>query len=253
MPVWGLSQKLGGGLVAGAQGDEEVAGDIALGDAENGGQGAVHLDAQVGGLGHLLHVDIDHAGDGAELLADGRGDGEILGVIDGRAGDLDIDRSGEAEVEDLGDDVGRGEEEAEFGELPGKFPAEGAHVVGGGLVVLGEGDEDFAIRGRHDRAIGERQVDAAVGDAHIVQQGLQFGRGNGPADGVFNLGEIVFGLLDAGARGAADVQAELAGVNGGEEVGADLGEEAAGNRRPGAGMPMLTRKRWSRDQSSSPP
>ena len=95
-------------------------------------------------------------------------------------------------------------------------------------MVFVEGDEDFAVGGRHDRAVGEGEIDGGIGDAHVVEDRAEFVFGDDGADHIFDAGETVFGFFDAGAGGGADMQAKLAGVNGGEEVVADKGEEEAG-------------------------
>src|SRR5438445_6569181 len=95
-------------------------------------------------------------------------------------------------------------------------------------MIFLEGDEDLAVGGRDLRAVAERQVDAAVGDADVVEHGLDLARRNPLAEELLDLGEISFGLLEPRARGGADVQADLAGVDGGEKVATDVWEQERG-------------------------
>ena len=82
--------------------------------------------------------------------------------------DLDVDGRGQAEVEHLRRDVRREEEEGLIGELLGERRPHLAHVLLGGEMVLLQSDEDLAVRRGDQRALAERQVEAAVGDADVV-------------------------------------------------------------------------------------
>jgi hypothetical protein len=70
------------------------------------------LDAGVGGAGNVFHVVEQLLGVDAVVLQIG-------------SDDLDVDGRGEAEVEDLGDDVDRQDVEGDAGELAGEDFAEG--------------------------------------------------------------------------------------------------------------------------------
>ena len=103
--------------------------------------------------------------------------------------------------------------------------------VGGGRPVLRlERDQDLAVGRRHERRVAEGQVDAAGGEADVVEDGVDLVGRDRLADHVLDLGEAALGLLEARAGRGADVQAELPGVDRREEVHADQPEEAEGDR-----------------------
>src|SRR5207253_9161670 len=109
------------GLIAGGEGDEQIAGDVFLGEAHLVGHRAIDIHANVGGVDDLLQAEVRGAGDGANISENLSRDLRILiGVGDG-AGDLDVDGSVEAEVENLRGDVGRGEVANELREFFGKI------------------------------------------------------------------------------------------------------------------------------------
>ena len=107
----------GSGLKAGAQGDQQVAGDIALAQADGLREGAVDIQMQRGRVVGLLHVDIDRAGDGANAVGELPRHFVIAELV--AAGDLHVDGRGDTEVENLGDDVGRLKEELSGWEAAG--------------------------------------------------------------------------------------------------------------------------------------
>ena len=156
---------------------------------------------------------------------------------------LHVDRGRQAEVEDLAGDVGRLEVEDAVGEPLRQLLPQPGDVVGRRRVLLLEGDQDLAV-GVADRAVidvgphGERRR-----QPHVVEDQLPLVRGHDLADHVLDLAEDPLGLLDAGARRRPDVQPELAGVDGREEVVA----EPAG---PGPASP--TAKPSSDDQRHGP-
>jgi hypothetical protein len=56
--------------------------------------------------------------------------------------------------------------------------------------------------GGHERAVAQRQVDAAVGDADVVEEGIDLLRRDVALDHLFDAREDALGLLDSGARRA---------------------------------------------------
>ncbi len=221
-----LGLKLGG---AGEDVDGGAA-DVALGVAALEGLGAVDGDLEDGRVVGLLETEIDEAGDLGELLHHGGDDGAVAGVV--VAFDLDVDGSGKAEVEDLGDDVGGKEVEGDAGELAGQAFAEGADVVGGGRVILLEGDHDVGVGGTEETAGGVLGVHGGVGKADVVEDVVHLAGRDGLADGLLDEIAEPSGLLDAGSGLGADVQDEGAVVGGGEEV---LAEERDQEQRDQAG------------------
>ena len=144
---------------------------------------------------------------------------------------LDVDRGGQAEVQNLVGDVGGLEEEDHVGELLVEALAQAVGVLGGGAVVFGfERDQDVAVADAEGRAVAEGEVEAAVGHADVVDDVLDFARRNDLADFVFDFGEDLLGLLDARAGGGAGVQAHGAGIHGREEIAADQRSQAQASR-----------------------
>ena len=207
------------------------------------GAGAVDVEAQGGGVGDLLDVNVDGAGDAGD--AGGKLEGEGVVGFDVAAGDLDIDGRGEAEVEDLADDVGRLGEEDTVGEFTVEALAQGADVVPSRAVFFGvEGDEDFAVGGADGGGVAEGEVHPAGGQADVVEDRNEFIGGNDFADDVFYLVKNALRLLDTHARGSAHVKAELAGVDEREEIASEQRHECgaredADERDGGGGFAVI--------------
>ncbi len=160
------------------------------------------------------------------LRGDALSDREVRVGIE--AGDCDVDRSGRAEVQNLSDDVGGLKEKLNAGEALRQLRAHFVDVVGGGAVLFIELDEDFAVGSAERAGVAVAEIDAAIGDAEIVENGLQFVRRDRLANGGVDLVGEARGFFDAKAGARAEVHADLAGVNFGEEVAAEDEEQAAG-------------------------
>src|SRR5579871_2237213 len=144
---------------------------------------------------------------------------------------LDVDGSGQAEVEDLGGDVGRLEEESQLRELLRQVGAQVLdELVGRGMVFL-EGDEDLSVGGTDGAGGGIGEVDATDGQSDVIEDQVELVGRNGGSDLVFDLGEEAFGLFDAGTGGSTDMESEGAGIHGGKEVLPDVGKEHAGTQK----------------------
>ena len=70
----------------------------------------------------------------------------------------------------------------------------------------------------------------ALVEADIVDDGVQFARGNDAADLALDLGDDLGGVLDAGAGRRAGMQGDLAGIHGGEEILAQERHQQHGHR-----------------------
>ena len=103
-----------------------------------------------------------------------------------------------------------------------------------GRVLFVEGNEDFAVHRADGGGIAQGDVDAAVGQADVVENDVDLVVADDLADGGFDLGEIVLGLLDARAGRGADVQAHLAGIHLREEIHAQSAGTAG--RKPPSGQ-----------------
>ena len=93
------------GLKTAAQRDQQVLRHVALREADLLGLGAVHVEMQLGIIEGLLNPQIDRAGNEFQLVQ--QLFGEIAVGIQIAADDLNVDGSGQAEIQDLGDDVDR--------------------------------------------------------------------------------------------------------------------------------------------------
>jgi hypothetical protein len=166
-------------------------------------------------------VHVRRTGNRSQLLGELLGGGErhLLGA--GRADDLQIHRRRQAEVQDLRRDVGRQKEERGPGVARGQLLAQGVDVALRRRMVGLERDEHLPVRGRNQRALAERQVDAAVGHADVVDQRDDLVGRDDAADRLLDLQEIPFGLLDARAGRAAHVQLDEPGVDRGEKIPPD--------------------------------
>ena len=95
---------------------------------------------------------------------------------------------------------------------------------------VGTVDEDFAV-GRAKRAgVAVTEIDPGIGDAEVVENGLKFVRRDRLANGGVDLVGQARGFFDAQAGAGAEVHADLAGVNFGEEIAAEDKEQAAGEQ-----------------------
>ena len=94
--------------------------------------------------------------------------------LDLRADDLHVDRRRQAEVENLGHDVGRQEGERRAGKLAWQLFAHRLHVARRlGLQAVVQGDQDIRIRRADGSGIGIGHVDAADRQADIVDDRAQ--------------------------------------------------------------------------------
>src|ERR1700730_18925524 len=100
---------MGGGLEAGAQRNEEVVGDVAFGEPHLLRSRAIYGVLQPGLIERLLNMDVNCTGHGTNFVGYPGGDGEIVREV--RSGNLNIDRRGQTEIENLADDIRRFEEE----------------------------------------------------------------------------------------------------------------------------------------------
>lgn len=135
------------------------------------------------------------------------------------ANHLQVDGSGQAEVQDLIGNVGGLEEESRVREFLAQTIAQFDGVIRGGAVVVGlEGNQNIAVAGSQRADIAEGQIETAERDANIIDDGVDFVRWDGVPDFLVDLGKQDFGLFDARAGGRHGVQAHLAGIDGGEEI-----------------------------------
>ena len=125
----------------------------------------------------------------------------------------------------------------------------------GRLVTFLELDLDVAVLRADHAGVVVGHVDAGDRHADIVDHRLDLAGRNDLADRLLHVGELVGGLLDAGADLGADMHQDVAGVDRRKEVAAekrhqqerqrDHGEEAGDEQRPPSPAPSTAdRDRW---------
>src|SRR6266571_1086768 len=204
-------------LETGAERDEKVLRDVAGLHAHGLDARAVDFQEQRGVVKRLLHVHVHGARDVAELIGELFPDQIISALV--HAGYFHVDGRGRAEIQNLRDDVRRLKEELHAREALRKFFAQIVDVRAGGLAAfLPQLDKNLRV-GRSDGAgVAVGQVNAAVGQANVVQDGRDLVFGNRFADDSIDLIGKARGFLDAQAGARAHVQADLAGVDFWKEV-----------------------------------
>jgi len=108
--------------------------------------------------------------------------------------------------------------------------SEPVHIHRRRRVSCPEGDEDLAVFGADQGSVAEREVDAAVRDPHVGDHGRDLLFGDLFADELFDACDRPLRLLDPRPGRPAHVESDLAGVDRGEEVATDEGNESDGGR-----------------------
>ncbi len=142
-------------LAAAAERDQHVAGDVALRQTQLRRLDAIHVQADLRLVDHLVNVNVGRAGDARNPVRELLGN-LVVGV--GVSPDhLQIDGRGKAEVQNLGGDIGRLEEEGHVGKPLAEAFAEQHLVIAGRAVLLLERNQDFAVGAGDGRdvALGE--------------------------------------------------------------------------------------------------
>src|SRR5437879_410362 len=136
--------------------------------------------------------------------------------------DLNVDGGGQAEIQDLIGNVSGLKKEHDVGELLVQALAQAVYILGGRAVVaIFERDQDIAVTGSDHGAVPESEIEAAIGNADVVDNRVDLTGGNNLADFALNVGENDLGLFDARASGGLSVQAHLTGIHRREEVAAN--------------------------------
>ena len=94
-------------------------------------------------------------------------------------------------------------------------------------VLFLERDQDLAVHRADRRGIAQRDVNAAIWQADIVENDIDLIVADDLADGRFDLREILLGLLDPCPRRRADMQAHLAGIDLRKEIHPEPGKQKA--------------------------
>src|SRR5713101_9193328 len=133
---------------------------------------------------------------------------------------LHIDWGRQAKIKDLADHVGRQECEAHAWKLFWKFQTKLMNVVIRGMVLGGKSHKDVGIRRADWSRITIGEIDAAEGQAYVVNDVLDFAWRNLLSNRPLDLIAKVGGFLDAHSGRRTQMKLERAAVNAGKEVAA---------------------------------
>lgn len=203
------------------QAGDHVLHDVCLGEAQVGRLDPVHFECDLRIVELLLDADVDGARHALYDLRDLERD--VMGDLEPVSFDLDVDGRREPEVESGRHEAPGVERELEAGEaLPQAPPEQRLVVLRGFRPVLGELEVQKSVHGPRVGRVGRGPVveHADVGDEHLEVLGR-----NALPDHVFHLPDHLLRSLHPGPRGRPDADHELAGIDGGEELGSDEGVE----------------------------
>src|SRR5713226_7926768 len=215
------------GLEAGAERNKNVLRDVARLHAHGLRARTVDFHVERGVVKSLLNVDIHGAGNVPELAGEFFPDQVISALVHAR--DFHIDGRGSAEIQDLRDDVRRLKEELHAGKTLRKFFAQFVDVRAGGLsALLLELDKNFRVGAPDGAGVAVGEVDAAVRQADIVEDGGELFLWDGfTDDAVYLVGEAR-SFLDAQTGASAHVQTNLSGIHVRKEIAAENADEQNG-------------------------
>ena len=151
--------------------------------------------------------------------------------------DLNVDGRRQAEIQNLADDIGGEEIERDARKFARQPLAQLADVFVGGAMLRLQVDQNVGVHGSDRRRGAVRHVDGAVRQADIIDDAGDFLRRNDALDGGLDQIAQARGLLDARAGLGAEVQIELAGVGGREEILAEPGNQQKNGRADGQKTP----------------
>ena len=207
-------------------GHQHVARGGRLVEAERLGHGPVHVHRQRRGTRNLKHVRVHHPGHMSQLPGQARRHG--IGLVRMGAGDADIDRCRLAKIQHLIDDVGRLEKELQRGKRPGQYLPQARHMIGRRGMRRFQRDQDLAVH-RADRGrIAQGNVDAAVGQADVVEQHIDLVLADGLADLRLDLRKPGLRGLEPAARGRPHMESHLTGIDLRKEVPSQFREQGEG-------------------------
>ena len=132
-------------LKTAAKRDEHIVGHITRGIADLLRFGAIHFDVQFGLVESLLDAQVHGTGHKFQAIQQIVGKDTIGREI--APEDLDVNGSGQAEIEDLADDVRGQEVKSDAREVLGQFDAQVVHVLGGRMMILGKFSKNIGVAG----------------------------------------------------------------------------------------------------------
>ncbi len=170
--VAGIQPEIGRGCETPAERNQHALRNIARIHAHLRDAGALDVQMQRRQVEQLLHVHVSGAGNAPQPV------GNLLrDLVVGRhvgADELNVDGRRQAEVQDLGDDVGRLEEELHARELPRQLLAQLADVVRRRMMVLLiQAHQNFCVAGADHAGVAVGKIDAGVGQPDVVEDGDQ--------------------------------------------------------------------------------
>ena len=99
------------------------------------------------------------------------------------------------------------------------------------VVILVERNQNVAVRGTHRSGIIVGGVDAAIGNPKVIDNPLQLVGGDNLADHLFDLIHRASCFFDAGTGFHPNVHIESSGIDRGEEILPEKGEQNHGDHR----------------------
>ena len=233
-PVARVEIEIGRGLEASAERDQNALSDILLREPDGGCARAVHVHRHAGVVERLLDAGIDGAGNVAHVVEHALGQGAVCVEIG--AHDLDVDGRRQAEVQDLRDDVHRQRIKRHAGVFAGQHLAQHFDIVRRGVVLRRELHLDVRVGRTDGRRCRIGKVQAGIGQPDVIDDADDLAGGNVLADGGVDVVAQGRGFFNARAGARAQVNLELAGIDGGKEILArDRGPGRPRIRRPPRG------------------
>ena len=132
-----------------------------------------------------------------------------------------VDLRRQAEIEDLGNDIGCLKIENIFGKCGGQHFAQFANIVSRGAVAILERHQDHAVIGAGGRTIGKREIIGSRRQSDVVDDERALALRNDFANLVFDRLKDLLGRFDPGPGWCADVELNLATIDQWKEVAAD--------------------------------
>ncbi len=196
--VGGIEPLIGRHLAAGTERDQHAVGDVALGEPSLIGFQAIDVDHHSGRVHFLADEDVYGPGNRFDFLADFARHFVIRRGV--AAHDLDIDGHGKAEIQNLVRDVRRLEEESLVGESPVQIGAQDPLVFLSAVALVAvERDQNFAVGRGDGSGVAECEIDAAVGQADVVENLIDLAGRDQRRISRSMVREDAFGLFDARA------------------------------------------------------
>src|SRR5258708_4182966 len=163
------------------------------------------LDVQVGQPGHLVQIRHDLLGD-------------FVIRLNVASFNLDVNRRGQAEIQNLGHDVRRRKIESGPWELPRKLSTKNSNIISGGGMVPAQRHQHIGIVGSNHARGGVHQVIGTEWQADVVENAVDFFRRHFLANGRLYQVCKLRRILNACPGLRADMEAELTAIRIREEV-----------------------------------